>query len=570
MSLYKRNVSLLTLILFVAVVSFTCISVLDMHAKAKGKAASENQVYIDYNYIVSFLNLYQGNVNAAISSYEKVIPYLQTPESYDEYTTMLLYAKKSAQAEKVLKKALKLFPKNKMLYKKLLDVLIIEGKSAEAIKWIKSDMSLFKNKDNIYKKLAILYMRNSNYSKAIQYFKKIKNYEKNGDILFYIAQCYDDMGNDNEAIVYLKKLLSHIKDYRTDKNYVAANIFLAKIYESRKQFDKAIDVYKNMKVVRYDEVLSAIGNDYYRWGKIHKAFIYFKKAYNSFRDISYAEKAVYMLMRLGQYKKVIGFIDKNRVPLSTDKIKYFYGVSLMSNKQYEKAIDVFKKISPSSILYKDALYNEISCYNKLGMKNKAIDVLESAKHKDKDIYYMLADLYIQYKDYKKAVSTILNNINVFKDKARAYFYVADVYYNNLHNNGKAIEYLKKSLMLNPKSSVVLNYLGYLYIDENIDIDKGIKFVKEALKLEPDNPYYIDSLGWGYYKKGEYEKAIPLLTKALKNTKKTHPTDSITIKIHLAKTYIKAKESNKAKKLLESILKQSPKNKEAKKLLNSLK
>ncbi len=563
MSFYKKKVNFLTVIAFVITIAFFSMFLAGIFTKAKSREVEANQVYIDYNYTASLLNLYERNTNAALKYYKNILPYLKNSYIYNEYANILLYAKKFDEAQEFLQKAIKIFPNDKRLYEKLLDVYIIKKEDKKAIDLLKNGSSLFKNKAAIYKRLAILHMRNANYRKAIDYFEKIKDYEQNKEILYYLIQCYKAEGNLNKAVEYAKKLLSF------DKSNTDFQELLANLYEQNKQYKKAIAIYKNMNI-KEDEKLAAIGNDYYLNGKIDKAFEYFAKAYKIRHNMSYAEKAAYMLMRLGKYKYLINFIDKENVPLSTDRMKYFYGVSLMSIKQYKKAAAVFKKISQSSILYKDALFNEVVCYNKLNMKQKAVETLKSVKNKDKDIYYMLADLYLQYKDYHKAIETIKNNISSFKNKSKAYFYIADIYYDKLKNNSKAVEYLKKSLKADPNNSVVLNYLGYLYIDENIDIKKGVELVKRAVKIQPDNPYYLDSLGWGYYKLGDYKKAEQFLKKAISSKKDKQVKNDVVIYIHLAKVYIKTNSKQKAYQLLKSMVKRFPKNEKVKKLFESLK
>ncbi len=57
----------------------------------------------------------------------------------------------------------------------------------------------------------------------------------------------------------------------------------------------------------------------------------------------------------------------------------------------------------------------------------------------------------------------------------------------------------------------------------------MQYVKKALRLNPDHPSYLDSLGWGYYKLGNYEKAVETLKKAFELA-----PDAIEIKEHIRK------------------------------------
>jgi len=59
-------------------------------------------------------------------------------------------------------------------------------------------------------------------------------------------------------------------------------------------------------------------------------------------------------------------------------------------------------------------------------------------------------------------------------------------------------------------------------------------MEKALELDADNGAYIDSLGWYYYKKGDYDRALKELQRALENLKE----EDAVIFEHIADTYLK--------------------------------
>lgn len=105
---------------------------------------------------------------------------------------------------------------------------------------------------------------------------------------------------------------------------------------------------------------------------------------------------------------------------------------------------------------------------------------------------------------------------------------------------KAAELFKKTIELDPVGAslaspgAAYNYLGFMWVDRNQNLDEGGDLIKRALEMEPDNAAYIDSLGWYYYKKGEPEKALTELLKAVSLTK---PEDSV-VYGHVGDTYQK--------------------------------
>ncbi len=563
MNLLKKNIKFAVIALILLA---TPVFMFNIYAKSRINI-DDKQVFIDYHYTLAFVNLYNGNIEAAQKSYKKILPYLKKPRFYEEYTDMLLFLRKYGEAEKILKKAVNIFPKQKEFYDKLIDILIVEGNFSKALSQIKNYQKHFGRDGSFDKKLAVLYIKTKNYDKAIEYLKRIlKKDRKNPEVYNYLSKCYLEKNNIKKATYYAEK------SYKLDKTDISYALLLSDLYEQQKQYDKAIKIYKHMKV-KTSSVYAAIGNDYYLMGQTKKALKYFKKAYESSKKNKYADRILYIYSKSNNYDKAVKFIENNKEKLlQKDRFKLLYGLALKERGLCKKAAKAFSTIKQSSEFYDEAVYNQAMCYKKLNKKEEAFKLLKKAAEKHPTTYYTISDLYIQYKEYKKAAENIEKNINRIKNKSKAYLYIADIYYTKLKNKKKAVKYLKKSLKENPKNASCLNYLGYLYIDENIDIDQGIKLVEQALKLKPKNPYYLDSLGWGYYKKKNYKEALKYLKKAKEqeNGKYEYIDDEFTIEFHLVKTYLKLKQTKQAKKILEGILKKSPKNKKAEKLLNSIK
>jgi tetratricopeptide (TPR) repeat protein len=109
---------------------------------------------------------------------------------------------------------------------------------------------------------------------------------------------------------------------------------------------------------------------------------------------------------------------------------------------------------------------------------------------------------------------------------------------------QAAQLLKKSLETEQEPDRIANtsnYLGYMWVDHNINLEEGGALIKRALEIDPDNGAYLDSMGWYYYKTGQFDKAVPELTRAVELIK---PEDPIVYE-HLGDTYIKLNEVAKA-------------------------
>ena len=78
----------------------------------------------------------------------------------------------------------------------------------------------------------------------------------------------------------------------------------------------------------------------------------------------------------------------------------------------------------------------------------------------------------------------------------------------------AIENMRQAIEINPLHSNAHNFLGYIYALEGRDLDRALEHLKKALTIQPRNGYFLDSLGWIYFKKGDSEKALTQIQKAL--------------------------------------------------------
>ena len=110
-----------------------------------------------------------------------------------------------------------------------------------------------------------------------------------------------------------------------------------------------------------------------------------------------------------------------------------------------------------------------------GKKDEAISGLEAAIKANPEnlaAYLSIAQIYVQGKDYKKAMETY-----------------------------------ERVLARKPDLWVAANDLAFLMADTGGDLDKAMGFAQKALTQRPEEPSVLDTVGWIYYKKGDSAKAI---------------------------------------------------------------
>lgn len=129
-------------------------------------------------------------------------------------------------------------------------------------------------------------------------------------------------------------------------------------------------------------------------------------------------------------------------------------------------------------------------------------------------------------------------------------------YERLGDLAAAERHLRACLVLQPDDHNTMNTLGYLLADADMRLDEAEALVVKALELDPNNPFYLDSLGWVYYRRGEYDKAIEYIRRALFGMQSDDPT----LRDHLGDAYAGAGEMEKALAEWEKALRLDPEHK----------
>lgn len=74
--------------------------------------------------------------------------------------------------------------------------------------------------------------------------------------------------------------------------------------------------------------------------------------------------------------------------------------------------------------------------------------------------------------------------------------------------------LERARQIAPTEASVLNYLGYAQLERRENLDEAQKLIEQASRLQPDDAAITDSLGWAYYLRGDYQRAIVTLERAV--------------------------------------------------------
>jgi tetratricopeptide (TPR) repeat protein len=198
--------------------------------------------------------------------------------------------------------------------------------------------------------------------------------------------------------------------------------------------------------------------------------------------------------------------------------------------------------------------------------DKAVKLLADARLRfpgAPEILYYLAIAQREAKQGQQAVATFeeaLHEAQLDEDddfvNAKFYFnYGAAAEQAGLYT--KAADLLRKSIALDPDNSAeASNYLGYMWADHNMNLDEAETMIRRALQSEPNNASYLDSLGWVEFRKGQFDRALDDLLRAVKASEREDPV----VFEHIGDTYLKLNRTRDALEAWQKALSLDPKNK----------
>jgi tetratricopeptide (TPR) repeat protein len=158
-------------------------------------------------------------------------------------------------------------------------------------------------------------------------------------------------------------------------------------------------------------------------------------------------------------------------------------------------------------------------------------------------YLILAQLYVAAGKEQAALDR-LNGLVSRTNSIAAYMQMGSIY-DALKKYPEARDAYEKALAANPNFGPAMNNLSYLYSERLNDVDKGYALAEKARELSPQDPATADTLGWILYKKGEYMRALGLLTESASKL-----TEEPEVQLHLGMVHYMLGEEGPARLALQ--------------------
>lgn len=134
---------------------------------------------------------------------------------------------------------------------------------------------------------------------------------------------------------------------------------------------------------------------------------------------------------------------------------------------------------------------------------------------DDEAAVTLADLLRVNENYAESAAILDRLIAAKGDKADwRLLYMRAIDYQETDRWPDAERDLRAALKQKPDDPELLNFLGFSWIDRGEQLPLALSMVQKAVELDPQSGAMIDSLGWGYYRLGDYAKAVEKLEAAV--------------------------------------------------------
>jgi Flp pilus assembly protein TadD len=157
-------------------------------------------------------------------------------------------------------------------------------------------------------------------------------------------------------------------------------------------------------------------------------------------------------------------------------------------------------------------------YQAAGKKDEALKVSRdalAAEPENREAATTLADLLRADEQYNESV-TVLDRLIASEGASPDWrlLYMRAVDFQESDRWVLAERDLTTALKQRPDEPELLNFLGYSWIDRGERLHEALAMVQKAVDTDPKSGAMIDSLGWGYYRLGDFNKAVEKLELAV--------------------------------------------------------
>jgi len=494
---------------------------------------AEKSTAKDKNDFLFKRNYYKGVKEKLLGNYDKSQVYFnaclklnkEVPSLYYELSQLAYINEDYEKAVELASKAYQMDNENVWYGSYLLSIYEYIGDFDNAKKIIKRLIEKQPNNLDFKLELAKLYENDNKYEEAIKVFDEIeKTNGINEDISIEKEKLYLKLNKPDKAVEEIKRLL--------EKNPDKVEYYgeLSTIYMHMNKPDEAYKMIKKILSLEPNNGKAYLSlSEYYQLsGKTDSAFYALSKAFASQSlDINTKVKVAYNYMKYYtldtiNYNKIDTLVrvllekyPKNIKSYTLASDYYSQKKDLKKAKKYllvAKTMDKNNYLIWEQLMYIDNHYKDYDSLIKHGREAISLFPLISR------FYLYTGIAYYMKNHYDSATYFLKKGIKYNVDSTlfpNFYYFTAEAYY-RLGKIDSSFYYYDNLLKIDPKNIGAMNNYSYFMALQNRNLDKADSLMQIVLKYFPAEPNYLDTYGWVLYKKGEYQKALEYLKKAINN------------------------------------------------------
>jgi tetratricopeptide (TPR) repeat protein len=468
-----------------------------------------------FHYLMALQAEKEYQIEEATSHYKEVVRYDPDAERFHEKRIRLLL--RSGQLEEAIEasqNALARFSENEEIEMILGDILSSQGKVEEAIQHYDRASQIYPGNARAPLLKGSLLEGLKQYDQALEEYKIGAKIEPNNPLVqFLLGRAYLRASQLPEAEKSLEKAVS------LKPNLLQARHHLAWVLECQGRTIEALKEYGLLlKLKPKNEFIKNRVSQIHASGSLDSDGTRgvggippeLEKQPNIHMRIAtiYFEQTLYM-RALEEFQLVLAKSDYKDPHVLMARIYEVHGRLDKAVAEFEK----LRKLDPESL---DILLYTARLYSLMKNAQKAVTLLQKAvamEPENDQLLHSLALGYMAQNDNDMAIENMRKAL-ALNPKKDSYYFELGALMEKSGNYKEAMENMRQAIELNPLHSNAHNFLGYMYALEGHDLDQALVHLKKALTTQPRNGYFLDSLGWIYFKKGESEKALTQIQKAL--------------------------------------------------------
>jgi tetratricopeptide (TPR) repeat protein len=416
-----------------------------------------------------------------------------------------------------------------LLYSILSELSSMLGKDEDAKRYALQALEVDPESEFALQMMGFVLFKEKRFEEAASYFERLLRRQPNNlQVLFYLADTYEELKNDDKLIEVYRKILQQ----RPDMTDVSLN--LGYLYVKKGAFTLAEKEYRRVLEAEPENTRAIfyLTYIYFSTGRSAEASELFKKLYDKelLSDRALEDYALNLFIEgqnpLPVFEKIK---DKSKLTGTALGVLSFINGKLTEAKRlFEKEVEndpyqiaamvglirISEKIGNIELEKKWRFMLATSYYNLRGY-DKALKEAEKVKAIDAGFLenrYLLGDIYNAMGRTREAIA----EYEYFRDKAEEkgdVFIKLGISYDEIGEHHLAIESFCRAVEQSPQNAELYYFLGIEYRIVR-DYLNAVEAFKKAIDLNNSDAKYYFNLGVSYERLGKIDEAIIYLDKSV--------------------------------------------------------